>query len=91
MRSSYAAAKNAEAVVRISFARRNLRTSRSSSAIRASSSLVRLGDAPVSTSARLTHVRKASGCTSDWPANRRIAAIRCPSAAIASNAIRVAR
>ncbi len=66
-------------------------TSRSSSAIRWASSLVRPGAAPASISARLTHVRNASGCTSSWPATRRIAAIRCPSAAIASNAIRVAR
>jgi hypothetical protein len=56
-----AAAKNAEAVVRISFARRNSRTSRSSSAIRATSSLVRPGAVPASTSARLTQVHNASG------------------------------
>jgi hypothetical protein len=91
LRSSSAAAKNAEAVFRISFARRNSRTSRSSSPIRAASSLVRPGAVPTSISARLTHVRNPSGCTSNWPATRRIAAIRRPSAAIASNAIRVAR
>jgi hypothetical protein len=71
-----AAAKNAEAVFGISFARRNSRTSRSSSAIRAASSLVRPGAVPASISARLTHVHNASGCTSNWPATRRIAAIR---------------
>ena len=62
-RSTSAATKNALAVRNISLTLRNSRFSRSSSAIRAASSLVVPGRSPPSTSACRTQVRNASGCT----------------------------
>ena len=59
-RSSSAWAKYAEALRRISFARRSSRFSCSSALIRAASSDERPGFTPSSTSARLTHLRTVS-------------------------------
>src|SRR5690625_1113435 len=91
LRSSSAAAKKAAEVRSISLVLRSSRFSRSNCAIRSSTWDGTPGRCPPSTSARLTHVRSASGWMSNWPAIRRITTIRLPSAAIASNAIRVAR
>src|SRR5699024_9727219 len=63
LRSSSAAAKKAALVFRISFARRSSRTSRSSSVIRAWSSVLNPGRIPPSTSACRTQFRNASGWT----------------------------
>ncbi len=60
-RSSSAWAKKAAALRRISFARRSSRISRSSSLIRARSSLVNPPRRPVSTSVLRTHFRSVSG------------------------------
>lgn len=60
-RSSSAWAKKADALRRISFARRSSLTSRSSSFIRARSSLVRPPRRPVSISARRTYFLNLSG------------------------------
>ena len=60
-RSSSAAAKKADAVFKISFARRSSRFSRSSSAIRCASSVVVPGRLPSSTSACRTQTRNVSG------------------------------
>lgn len=67
---SNSAAKKAEACLKIVFARRSSLTSRSSSARRDESSLVVPGRRPSSTSARLTHVRSASGWAPSWSATR---------------------
>ena len=60
---SISAAKKAEACLRIVFARRSSRFSRSNCAIRSASLVVVPGRTPPSTSACLTQVRSASGCT----------------------------
>ena len=91
LRSSSAAAKNAADVFKISFARRNSRTSRSNSAIRAVSSLVVPGRTPSSISACLTQVRNASGWIPNWSAIRLIAPVAVAGSRRASNAILVAR
>jgi hypothetical protein len=61
LRSNSAWAKKAEALRRISLARRSSRFSRSSSLIRALSSLVSPARWPLSISVRLTHLRRVSG------------------------------
>ena len=91
LRSSSAAAKNAADVFKISFARRNSRTSRSSAAIRVASSVVVPGRTPPSTSPWRTQFRNASGWTPSWSAIRLIAPREDPGSFRASNAIRVAR
>ena len=67
LRSSSAAARNADAVFKISFARRS---SRSNSAIRCVSAVGRPGASPVSISVCRTHVRNASGWIPSWSATR---------------------
>jgi hypothetical protein len=67
LRRSSSAAKKADADFRIAFARRNSRTSRSSSVIRAAASVVVPGRVPASTSACATQPRNVSGLIPSCP------------------------
>ena len=89
--SSSAAANNAADVLKISFARRSSRTSRSNAAIRVASSVVVAGRTPPSTSACRTQLRNASGWTPNCSAIRVIAPREDSGSLRASSAIRVAR
>src|SRR5665648_992138 len=90
-RSSSAAAKNADAVRKISFARRSSRFSRSSSATRCASAVVVPARSPASTSAWLTHPRNVSGLIPSCSPTRCNAPVRVTGSRRASTAIRIAR
>src|SRR5450759_5186937 len=90
-RRSNSAPKKAAAALRISFARRSSRLSRSSSFIRARSSVVRPVRLPPSTSAWWTHLRRDSGPIPSWPATRVTAPNRSPRSLAVSRTIRTAR
>src|SRR5690606_19731766 len=83
--------KNADAVRKISFARRNSRTSRSSSVIRVCSAVVVPGRSPASTSAWVTQLRRVSGLIPSWSATRRSAPVLVAGSRLRSTAIRIAR
>src|SRR3954447_21688771 len=90
-RSSSAWAKNADAVLRISFARRSSRFARSNSAIRAASSVVVPGRTPSSISAWVTQLRSVSGLMPNCLPTRANAPGWVAWSRRASTAIRVAR
>src|SRR4051794_16079501 len=88
-RSSSAWAKNADAVLRISFTRRSSRFSRSSSISRCASSVVVPGRTPPSISAWVTQLRSVSGLMPNCLAIRESAPARVAGSCRASTAIRV--
>ena len=90
-RSSSAWAKYADALRRISLARRSSRTSRSSSLIRAFSSLVTPPRRPESTSVCRTHFRSVSGEHPIFSAIEQIASHRDPYSSRCSKTIRTDR
>src|SRR4051812_40105737 len=91
LRSSSAAAKNADAVRRISFTRRSSLTSRSSSAIRFASAVVTPGRWPSSTSACWTQLRNVSELIPSWSPTRLSAPDLVSGSRRSSTAILIAR
>src|SRR6266545_2752911 len=90
-RRSSSAAKKAEALLRISLARRSSRFSRSRAFRRSRSSVVRPGRRPSSVSARRTHLRSVSEETPNLPAIEQIAAHCEGCSSWCSNTMRTAR
>src|SRR3954469_18195521 len=88
---SSSAAKKADALFRMAFARRSSRTSRSSSASRDASSVVVPGRVPASISAWVTQLRSVSGLIPSCLPIRASAPRRVAGSRRASTAIRVAR
>src|SRR5690606_34508615 len=91
LRSSSAAAKNADAVRKISFARRNPRTSRSSSVIRVRSAVVGPGRSPASTWSGGTQAGGVSGLFRSGAATGRSAPVLVAGSRLRSTALRIAR
>ena len=90
-RGSSSRAKKAEAALRISLARRSSRFSRSSSRSRSRSSVASPGRAPLSTSARRTHVRNVSAVIPNFEAIDVIVAHCDGCSRSCSNTMRTAR